>query len=54
MYMTSALSMNDMKGFALQVAIDAMQRKGQRSLVTGLRSQFMAGRPDWTKAGVFS
>ena len=50
MYMTSALSMHDMKGFALQVAIDAMQRKGQRSLVTGLRSQFKAGRPDWNQA----
>ena len=52
MYMTSALSMNDMKGFGLQVALDAMQKKGQRNVLTGLKSSLKPGRPHWEKVCV--
>ncbi|XP_030046330.1 NADPH oxidase 5 [Microcaecilia unicolor] len=49
MYMTSALSMNDMKAIGLQMALDLLAKKEQRDSITGLRTRTQPGRPDWTK-----
>ena len=53
MYITSALSANDMKGFALQMALDAMQQKGETNVVTGLKSALKPGRPKWEEVQQF-
>ena len=53
MYVTSALSANDMKGFALQMALDAMQQKGETNVVTGLKSALKPGRPKWDEVPQF-
>nr|XP_033775411.1 NADPH oxidase 5 isoform X1 [Geotrypetes seraphini] len=49
MYMTSALSMNDMKAIGLQMALDLLAKKEKRDSITGLRTRTQPGRPDWTK-----
>ncbi|XP_068266719.1 NADPH oxidase 5 [Nyctibius grandis] len=49
MYVTSALSKNDMKAIGLQVALDLLAAKEQRDSITGLRTRTQPGRPDWSK-----
>ncbi|XP_069480335.1 NADPH oxidase 5 [Ambystoma mexicanum] len=49
MYMTSALSMNDMKAIGLQMALDLLAKKEMRDSITGLRTRTQPGRPDWNK-----
>uniref|UniRef100_A0A8C8AA74 NADPH oxidase 5 n=1 Tax=Otus sunia TaxID=257818 RepID=A0A8C8AA74_9STRI len=49
MYMTSALSKNDMKAIGLQMALDLLATKEQRDSITGLRTRTQPGRPDWIK-----
>ncbi|KAM9270469.1 NADPH oxidase 5-like [Cariama cristata] len=49
MYMTSALSKNDMKAIGLQMALDLLAAKEQRDSITGLRTRTQPGRPDWNK-----
>ncbi|NXA28609.1 NOX5 oxidase, partial [Ibidorhyncha struthersii] len=49
MYMTSALSKNDMKAIGLQMALDLLATKEQRDSITGLRTRTQPGRPDWSK-----
>ncbi|NXF50040.1 NOX5 oxidase, partial [Oceanites oceanicus] len=49
MYMTSALSKNDMKAIGLQMALDLLAAKEQRDSITGLRTRTQPGRPDWRK-----
>ncbi|NWR55342.1 NOX5 oxidase, partial [Bucorvus abyssinicus] len=49
MYMTSALSKNDMKAIGLQMALDLLAAKEQKDLITGLRTRTQPGRPDWSK-----
>ncbi|XP_053575550.1 NADPH oxidase 5 [Bombina bombina] len=49
MYMTSALSMNDMKAIGLQMALDLLAEKEERDSITGLRTRTQPGRPDWNK-----
>ncbi|XP_069077368.1 NADPH oxidase 5 [Pleurodeles waltl] len=49
MYMTSALSMNDMKAIGLQMALDLLAKKEKRDSITGLRTRTQPGRPDWGK-----
>ncbi|XP_065544496.1 NADPH oxidase 5 isoform X2 [Lathamus discolor] len=49
MYMTSALGKHDMKGIALQMALDLLAAKEQRDSITGLRTRTQPGRPDWSK-----
>ncbi|XP_034031676.1 NADPH oxidase 5 [Thalassophryne amazonica] len=49
MYMTSALSKNDMKAIGLQMALDILAKKEKRDSITGLRTRTQPGRPDWGK-----
>ncbi|XP_038669483.1 NADPH oxidase 5 [Scyliorhinus canicula] len=49
MYMTSALSKNDMKALGLQMALDLLAKKENRDSITGLRTRTQPGRPDWSK-----
>uniref|UniRef100_A0A9J8B465 NADPH oxidase, EF-hand calcium binding domain 5 n=2 Tax=Cyprinus carpio TaxID=7962 RepID=A0A9J8B465_CYPCA len=49
MYMTSALSKNDMKAIGLQMALDLLAKKEKRDSITGLRTRTQPGRPDWAK-----
>ncbi|XP_072326583.1 NADPH oxidase 5 [Scyliorhinus torazame] len=49
MYMTSALSKNDMKAIGLQMALDLLAEKENRDSITGLRTRTQPGRPDWSK-----
>ncbi|XP_054693277.1 NADPH oxidase 5 [Grus americana] len=49
MYMTSALSKNDMKAIGLQMALDLLAAKEQKDSITGLRTRTQPGRPDWAK-----
>ncbi|NWX19954.1 NOX5 oxidase, partial [Aegotheles bennettii] len=49
MYMTSALSKNDMKAIGLQMALDLLATKEQRDSITGLQTRTQPGRPDWSK-----
>ncbi|KAM9311945.1 NADPH oxidase 5-like [Gastrophryne carolinensis] len=49
MYMTSALSKNDMKAIGLQMALDLLAKKEQRDSITGLKTRTQPGRPDWNK-----
>ncbi|XP_059495176.1 NADPH oxidase 5 [Stegostoma tigrinum] len=49
MYMTSALSKNDMKALGLQMALDLLAKKENRDSITGLRTRTQPGRPDWAK-----
>ncbi|XP_065268355.1 NADPH oxidase 5 [Emys orbicularis] len=49
MYMTSALSKNDMKAIGLQMALDLLAKKEKKDSITGLRTRTQPGRPDWSK-----
>ena len=49
MYVTSALKKEDMKGLALQLALDLLHAKEDRDLVTGLKARTNTGRPNWNK-----
>ncbi|NXI41542.1 NOX5 oxidase, partial [Galbula dea] len=49
MYMTSALSKNDMKAIGLQMALDLLAAKEQKDSITGLRTRTQPGRPNWSK-----
>ncbi|XP_028307631.1 NADPH oxidase 5 [Gouania willdenowi] len=49
MYMTSALSKNDMKAIGLQMALDLLAKKENRDSITGLRTRTQPGRPEWAK-----
>ncbi|XP_037307452.1 NADPH oxidase 5 [Pungitius pungitius] len=49
MYMTSALSKNDMKAIGLQMALDLLAKKEERDSITGLRTRTQPGRPEWGK-----
>ncbi|XP_073328672.1 NADPH oxidase 5 [Pagrus major] len=49
MYMTSALSKNDMKAIGLQMALDLLAKKEKRDSITGLRTRTQPGRPEWGK-----
>ncbi len=49
MYMTSALSKNDMKAIGLQMALDLLAKKEKKDSITGLRTRTQPGRPDWAK-----
>ncbi|KAG5273670.1 hypothetical protein AALO_G00154140 [Alosa alosa] len=49
MYMTSALSKNDMKAIGLQMALDLLAKKEMRDSITGLRTRTQPGRPEWSK-----
>ncbi|XP_075327246.1 NADPH oxidase 5 [Odontesthes bonariensis] len=49
MYMTSALSKNDMKAIGLQMALDLLAKKEMRDSITGLRTRTQPGRPEWGK-----
>ena len=52
LYMTSAVSKNDMKGLCLQLALERMYMKKKKDLVTGLRTRTKPGRPDWGKVKI--
>ncbi|KAK9516074.1 hypothetical protein VZT92_024035 [Zoarces viviparus] len=49
MYMTSALSKNDMKAIGLQMALDLLAEKEKKDSITGLRTRTQPGRPEWGK-----
>ncbi|MEQ2160065.1 hypothetical protein GOODEAATRI_029698 [Goodea atripinnis] len=49
MYMTSALSKNDMKAIGLQMALDLLAKKEEKDSITGLRTRTQPGRPQWEK-----
>ncbi|XP_061077625.1 NADPH oxidase 5 [Conger conger] len=49
MYMTSALSKNDMKAIGLQMALDLLAKKEKVDSITGLRTRTQPGRPEWGK-----
>lgn len=51
MYMTSALSKNDMKAIGLQMALDLLAKKEKKDSITGLRTRTQPGRPEWGKVG---
>ncbi|XP_013878453.1 NADPH oxidase 5 isoform X2 [Austrofundulus limnaeus] len=49
MYMTSALSKNDMKAIGLQMALDLLAKKEKKDSITGLKTRTQPGRPRWEK-----
>uniref|UniRef100_A0A452FTF4 NADPH oxidase 5 n=1 Tax=Capra hircus TaxID=9925 RepID=A0A452FTF4_CAPHI len=49
MYMTSALSKNDIKALGLQMALDLLAKKEKKDSITGLQARTQPGRPDWNK-----
>ncbi|XP_055292232.1 NADPH oxidase 5 isoform X1 [Moschus berezovskii] len=49
MYMTSALSKNDIKAIGLQIALDLLAKKEKKDSITGLQTRTQPGRPDWNK-----
>ena len=49
MFITSALSKNDMKGMALQMAMEMMHKDGGKDVITGLKTRTQPGRPKWAK-----
>ncbi|XP_052503144.1 LOW QUALITY PROTEIN: NADPH oxidase 5 [Budorcas taxicolor] len=49
MYMTSALSKNDIKAIGLQMALDLLAQKEKKDSITGLQARTQPGRPDWNK-----
>ena len=53
LYMTSAVSKNDMKGLCLQLAMELIYMKKKKDLVTGLRTRTQPGRPDWNKVELY-
>ena len=52
MYMTSALTKNDMKALGLQMALEILHRKEKRDVVTGLKTRTQAGRPNWDEVTI--
>ena len=52
MYMTSALTKNDMKALGLQMALEILYRKEKRDVVTGLKTRTQAGRPNWDEVTI--
>merc|ERR1712098_891104 len=38
---------DDMKGFALQMAMDLLYAKEEKDLLTGLKARTIPGRPNW-------
>lgn len=52
LYMTSALSKNDMKAIGLQMALDLLAKKEKKDSITGLRTRTQPGRPDWSKVTI--
>ena len=52
MFMTAALSINDMKGLALQMAMEIMHEDGGVDAITGLRTRTQPGRPKWRQVRV--
>lgn len=54
LYMTSALSRNDVKAIGLYVALDLIHQKQRRDMITGLMTRTQAGRPDWDKVIMIS
>ena len=53
MYMTAALTKNDMKALGLQMALEILHRKEQRDVVTGLKTRTQAGRPNWDEVIIY-
>ena len=49
MYMTSALSKNDIKAIGLQMALDLLAKKEKKDSITGLQTRTQPGRPDLNK-----
>ncbi|XP_015273978.1 PREDICTED: NADPH oxidase 5 [Gekko japonicus] len=49
LYMTSALSKNDVKAIGLQMALDLLAKKEKRDSITGLKTRTQPGRPDWNQ-----
>ncbi|XP_077173403.1 NADPH oxidase 5 isoform X3 [Paroedura picta] len=49
LYMTSALSKNDVKAVGLQIALELLARKEKRDCITGLKTRTHPGRPDWSQ-----
>ncbi|KAL8197383.1 UNVERIFIED_CONTAM: hypothetical protein K2H54_022614 [Gekko kuhli] len=49
LYMTSALSKNDVKAVGLQMALDLLAKKEKRDSITGLKTRTLPGRPDWNQ-----
>ncbi|XP_042333303.1 NADPH oxidase 5 isoform X2 [Sceloporus undulatus] len=49
LYMTAALSKNDMKAIGLQMALDLLAEKEKKDSITGLQTRTQPGRPDWNK-----
>ena len=47
MFMTSALKKSDMKGMALQLAMEMMHEKDGKDVMTGLKTRTQPGRPNW-------
>lgn len=47
MFMTSALSKNNIKAVGLQMALEILYAKENKDLLTGLKTRTQAGRPDW-------
>ncbi|KAM5243477.1 LOW QUALITY PROTEIN: NADPH oxidase 5-like [Hipposideros larvatus] len=48
-YMTSALSKNDMKAIGLQMALNLLAKKEKKDSVTGLQTRTQPGQPDWNR-----
>ncbi|XP_054858261.1 NADPH oxidase 5 [Eublepharis macularius] len=49
LFMTSALSKNDVKAIGLQMALDLLAKKEKRDSITGLKTRTQPGRPDWNQ-----
>ncbi len=49
LYMTKALQRTDMRAVGLQLAMDLLHEKEQRDVVTKLKVQTNAGRPNWNR-----
>ena len=53
MYITSASDKSDIRSLVLQLALEMMREKTQKSFITGLRARTNPGRPDWDKVVKF-
>ncbi|KAJ8036007.1 NADPH oxidase 5 [Holothuria leucospilota] len=49
MFMTNELRKSDMRGIALQMALQTMYKATQRDVLTGLKTRLQAGFPNWDK-----
>ena len=52
MYITSALSKNDMKGMALQMALEILHKDAGTDVITGLKTRTQPGRPKWQQVSI--